>query len=104
MAHPTNETGIAAAIAPIVALGHAQASRQHSAREAIDDGVITAKLRARLMADVVTRSYVIQVETFHGTVVLSGYVELATVRLRALALARELAGENEVKDALETHD
>jgi len=97
MAHPTNETGMAA-VAPAVSVGHAQA------REAIDDGVVTAKVRARLMADVVTKAYVIQVETFHGTVVLSGYVELATVRIRALALARELAGANEVKDALETRE
>lgn len=104
MAQPTNETGIAAVVAPAVTVDHALASKQQSTREAIDDGIIMARLRARLMADVVTRTYVIQVESFHDALVLSGYVELATVRIRALALARELAGGKEVKDALETRE
>jgi len=104
MAHPRNETGIAALIVPAVSVGHAPASHRHSASEAIDDGVVTAKLRARLKADVLTKDYVIQVEIFHGTIVLSGYVKLAAVRIRALELARELAGGNEVKDSLEIHD
>jgi osmotically-inducible protein OsmY len=99
MAHPTTETEIPTA----VSVGNA-APRPHSASEAIDDGVVTAKLRARLKSDVVTKAYLIQVEIFHGTIVLSGYVELVKVRIRALQLARELAGGNEVKDALETRE
>jgi hyperosmotically inducible periplasmic protein len=61
-------------------------------------------LRARLMADPATKGYLIQVETFHGTVLLSGYVELATVRMRALQLAREISGTDDVTDSLECRE
>ena len=81
-----------------------QAPAQQPIREAIDDGVVTAKLRARLARDPVTKPYLIQVETFHGTVIVSGYVEFATVRNRVLQIANEVAGGNQVKDATEIHD
>lgn len=100
MEHPTDKTGIATAVTP----DQAPAPEQQSTKEAIDDGVVTARLRARLNEDPVTNAYLIQVETFHSTVVLSGYVELAKVRIRALEIAREIAGANAVKDSLEIRE
>lgn len=96
MVRPPTETGLAKIPAP--------APGQQPVREAIDDGIVTAKLRARLAADPVTKPYLIQVETFHGTVVVSGYVEFAAVRTHVLRIAQELAGANGVKDSLEIHD
>lgn len=100
MEHPTDKTGIATAVTP----DQPPAPEQQSTKEAIDDGVVTARLRARLNEDPVTNAYLIQVETFHSTVVLSGYVELAKVRIRALEIAREIAGANAVKDSLEIRE
>lgn len=74
---------------------------QQSAGEAIDDGVVTAKVKAALTEDPVTKAHQINVETFKGTVQLSGFVEDDEARNRALQLARDVAGVKRVKDAME---
>src|SRR5918999_2745996 len=74
---------------------------QQSASEAIDDGVVTAKVKAALTQDPVTKAHQINVETFKGEVQLSGYVETDQARSRALQLARDIQGVRRVKDAME---
>lgn len=74
---------------------------QQSAGQAIDDGVVTAKVKAALIEDPVTKAHQINVETFKGTVQLSGFVESDQARTRALQLARDVEGVRRVKDALE---
>lgn len=75
-----------------------------SARQCVDDGVLIAKLRSRLKHDSVTKAYVIKIETFDDAVILSGYVELATVRVRTLQIAQEITGSRVVKDLLEIRE
>lgn len=77
---------------------------QQSAGEAIDDGVVTAKVKAALVEDPVTKAHEIEVETFKGRVQLSGFVESDAARTRALRLARDVAGVRSVKDALEVRE
>lgn len=74
---------------------------QQSTGEAIDDGVVTAKIKAKLIGDPVTKAHQINVDTFKGTVQLSGFVESDAARTRALQLAREVDGVKKVKDALQ---
>ena len=74
---------------------------QQSTGQAIDDGVVTAKVKAKLIEDPVTKAHQINVETFKGTVQLSGFVESNQARIRALQLARDVEGVKQVKDALE---
>ena len=74
---------------------------QQSAAEAIDDGVVTAKIKARLIDDPVTKIHQIKVDTFRGTVELSGFVETAEARTRALELARNVEGVRRVRDAMD---
>lgn len=74
---------------------------QQSAGEAIDDGVVTAKVKAKLIEDPVTKAHQINVDTFKGTVQLSGFVESDQARTRALQLARDVDGVKQVKDALQ---
>lgn len=74
---------------------------QQPAGEAIDDGVVTAKVKAALIQDPVTKAHQINVETFKGEVQLSGYVETDQARSRALQLARDIQGVRRVKDAME---
>lgn|SRR5512138_830759 len=74
---------------------------QQSAGEAIDDGVVTAKVKAALIEDPLTKAHQINVETFKGTVQLSGFVEDDEARNRALQLARDVDGVKKVKDAME---
>jgi hyperosmotically inducible protein len=74
---------------------------QQSAGQAIDDGVVTAKVKAALVQDPVTKAHEINVETFKGTVQLSGFVESDEARARAVELAKDVDGVKQVKDSLE---
>jgi osmotically-inducible protein OsmY len=82
-------------------VGCSSTPTQQSAGQAVDDGVVTAKVKAALVADPVTKAHQINVETFKGTVQLSGFVETDQARSRALQLARDVDGVKRVKDALE---
>lgn len=92
---------LAALMASAVVAGCSSAPVQQSAGEAVDDGVVTAKVKAALVADPVTKAHQITVETFKGTVQLSGFVESDEARSRALQLARNVDGVRKVKDAME---
>jgi osmotically-inducible protein OsmY len=74
---------------------------QQPTGQAIDDGIVTAKVKAKLTEDPVTKAHQISVETFKGTVQLSGFVETSQARERALQLAKDVDGVKQVKDALE---
>ncbi len=74
---------------------------QQSTGEAIDDGVVTASVKAKLIEDPTTKAYQINVDTFKGNVSLSGFVESEQARARALQLARDVDGVKNVKDAMQ---
>jgi hyperosmotically inducible protein len=92
---------VLAALMAASVVGCTSTPTQQSAGEAIDDGVVTAKVKAKLIEDPVTKAHQINVETFKGTVQLSGFVESDQARTRALQLARDTDGVKSVKDALE---
>ena len=81
--------------------GCSHTPRQQPTAEAIDDGVVTAKVKAKLIEDPVTKAHQINVDTFKGVVQLSGFVETEQARARALQLAKETAGVRRVKAAME---
>ena len=90
-----------ALLGSMVIAGCSSTPSQQSTGQAIDDGVVTAKVKAKLIEDPVTKAHQINVETFKGTVQLSGFVETDQARSRALQLARDVDGVKSVKDALE---
>jgi osmotically-inducible protein OsmY len=77
------------------------ASTEPTAGESVDDAVVTAKVKAKLVDDEVTKAYQINVETFKGTVQLSGSVDSAEARSRATELARDVGGVKDVKNSLQ---
>jgi len=77
---------------------------QQTAGEVVDDGVVTAKVKARLVDDPVTKAYQINVETFKGVVQLSGFVDSAEARSRATQLAKDVGGVKDVKNSLQVRD
>lgn len=97
----TAATVLAALMASAVVVGCSSSPTQQSTGEAVDDGVVTAKVKAALVADPMTKAHQINVETFKGTVQLSGFVESDEARSRALQLARDVDGVKKVKDAME---
>jgi osmotically-inducible protein OsmY len=72
-----------------------------TAGRVIDDSVITGKVKSALIADSTTKAYQIEVETYQGTVQLSGFVDSAEQRRRAVEVARNVEGVKDVKNALE---
>lgn len=97
-----------AAFASLVAVGCAHnddrgGSAERTAANAgrvIDDSVITGKVKAALVADPTTKAHQIEVETFKGTVQLSGFVDTAESRSRAVAVAKNVEGVKDVKNSL----
>jgi osmotically-inducible protein OsmY len=85
-------------------VGCTSAPTQQSTGEVIDDGIVTAKVKAALIEDPLTKAHQINVETFKGTVQLSGFVESDQARSRALKLARDIDGVKNVRDAMEVRD
>ena len=92
---------VAAVLGTGLIAGCSSTPSQQSTGQAIDDGVVTAKVKAKLIEDPVTKAHQINVETFKGTVQLSGFVESNQARTRALQIARDTDGVKQVKDALE---
>jgi len=76
-------------------------SAASNAGRVVDDSAITAKVKAALVRDPATKAHQINVETFQGTVQLSGFVDSSDARARALEVARNVEGVKEVRDALE---
>jgi len=81
--------------------GTAWAAEPHTVGEIVDDTVVTTKIKAQLVADPVTKAHQISVDTFKGTVKLSGFVDSAAAEQRAIEIARNVAGTISIQDDLE---
>ena len=75
-----------------------------NAGRVIDDSAITAKVKSALIADSTTKAYQINVETFQGTVQLSGFVDDAEAKSRAAQVAGNVEGVRDVNNKLELRD
>ena len=74
---------------------------QKSAGEVIDDSVLTAKVKAALIEDPVTKAGQINVETYRGVVQLGGFVDNAAAKSQATKVASSVSGVKEVRNDLE---
>ena len=92
---------VAAVIGSTAMAGCTATATRQSTGEVVDDGVVTAKLKAKLIDDPVTKAYQINVETFKGTVQLSGFVDSAEASSRAAQLAGQVGGVKDVENSLE---
>jgi osmotically-inducible protein OsmY len=72
-----------------------------NAGRAVDDTVITTKVKSALIADPVTKAHEISVETYGGTVQLSGFVDNSEQRTRATEVAKGVDGVKNVKNSLQ---
>lgn len=66
--------------------------------EYIDDSVITSKVKAAFAADPTVKATQVQVETFKGTVQLSGFVDSRESAQKAVEIARGVKGVKSVKN------
>jgi hyperosmotically inducible protein len=77
---------------------------EESVSDRLDDGALTARVKARLAADPEVNPMNVDVDTENGVVTLSGRVETAEERDRAERLARETEGVASVRNLLEVGD
>ena len=83
-------------------IGEKAAIATSKAGETLNEAALTAKIKAKMALDDMVKARAIDVTTQDTTVTLSGTVQSAAERERALALARETAGVTRVVDQLKT--
>jgi hyperosmotically inducible protein len=74
------------------------AAAAKQAKEALGDGALTAKIKAKMALDDTVKALNLDVDTVDGVVTLSGKLRSRAERDRALALARETDGVRQVID------
>ena len=73
----------------------------NQARRALNEGAITAKIKAKMALDDSVKALDIDVDTVGTTVTVGGVVHSEAQRQRAVALARETDGVKQVIDQLQ---
>ena len=81
-------------------VGCATTSKHESTGQYVDDSVITTKIKSQLAADDFLKSFEISVETYKGTVQLSGFVDSQKAIDKAGEIARGVKGVKSVKNNL----
>lgn len=79
-------------------VGCASTSTREGTGEYFDDSVITTKVKAAIFNEPTLSSHQISVETFKGTVQLSGFVGSPAEIHKAGAIARDVKGVTSVKN------
>ncbi len=85
-------------VALLLAQGCASTSTHEGTGEYIDDSVITSKVKTAIFNEPTLKSAEINVETFKGTVQLSGFVNSQSDINKAVELARNVKGVQSVKN------
>ena len=88
------------AIALASLLGCASTSTKEGTGEYFDDSVVTTKVKAAIFNEPSLSSNQISVETFKGTVQLSGFVKTSEEKSKAAEVARGIKGVASVKNDL----
>ena len=71
-----------------------------TAQEALSDGALTAKIKAKMALDDTVKALDLNIDTVDGVVTVTGKVRTRAERERALALSRETNGVKQVVDRI----
>ena len=83
-----------------VLLGCAATQTRESTGQYVDDSVITTQVKALLANDDFLKSFQISVETYKGTVQLSGFVSSQQAVDKAVQITQGVGGVKSVKNSL----
>lgn len=89
---------VLAAMMALVLAACAGTSKQESTGEYIDDTILTTRVKTALLNDPLVSGLAVNIETYKGTVQLSGFVKSVAERNRAVDLARGVKGIRQVKN------
>ena len=98
MKHLKQLSAFLLAIAFVSILGCAGTATHESTGEYVTDSWITTKVKAALVEDPMVKATEVNVETFKGTVQLSGFVTSDAARSQAVQVARRIEGVTGVKN------
>jgi hyperosmotically inducible periplasmic protein len=98
---PAKISLVAFALVALVALPLTVAACSKTVDLTIDDATITARVKTALLNDPQVGAMKIDVETTQGVVTLSGTVKSQADASRAIQLAKQAAGANDVKSTLQ---
>ena len=94
-----NRIVVLCAAAVLVTLAGCAATRtQESTGQYVDDTAITTKVKAAILNEPTLKVAEINVETFKGSVQLSGFVNSTTAMLKAVEVTRHVGGVKSVKN------
>ncbi|SHH40671.1 BON domain-containing protein [Massilia sp. CF038] len=91
-------TAFISSILVVALVACAPTAKREGTGEYIDDAVITGKVKAALVADPQLKATEINVETYKGTVQLSGFVSSAEDITKAVQMTRDISGVKSVKN------
>lgn len=74
--------------------------QQETVGQYVDGGVLTAQVKAKILADKKLRNTSISVKTYKNTVQLSGYVHTEKQKMDAEAIARSIDGVDGVENVI----
>jgi osmotically-inducible protein OsmY len=94
----SSSISILAIVAAAGLIGCASTSRSEGTGEYVDDTVITGKVKAAILEEPTLKSAEINVETFKGTVQLSGFVASSGDIDTAVMTAKHVKGVKVVKN------
>ena len=86
------------AVALVSVVGCASTPKQEGTGEYMDDTVITGKVKSAILNEPTLKVAEINVETFKGTVQLSGFVSSPAAATKAVEVARGVGGVKSVKN------
>ena len=98
MKKPSLIAAVLSAFLLVSVVGCASTSKQEGTGEYVDDAVITTKVKAAIFNEPTLKSTEINVETFKGTVQLSGFVNSQADINKAVEVARSVKGVVSVKN------
>ena len=85
-------------VSPVLLTACGSTSTTQSPGQYVDDATITTKVKAEFVADKTVDASSIKVETYKGTVQLSGFAKSQAEINKAVQIARNVAGVQSVKN------
>jgi hyperosmotically inducible protein len=91
---------VAVAAALLFASGCSRGENERTAGQSVDDAAVTAKVKTAFAKDPGVRAIDVNVNTFRGTVQLSGWVNTAEEKAKAEEVAKTIPGVKSVDNQL----
>lgn len=84
----------------VICLSACSTPAGRSTGQVVDDATITSGVKAKLLADSLTKGIAVSVETFEGQVTLTGAVDTESQRERAVQIAKSVKGVKKVNNLI----